>query len=152
MLGITTTPDAAEMMQIGSHRPSSCTVKNSIFKYADSHAIEMNGQDNRIENCLFRYIDWSASEIPFLMATIYMRGSNAQFVRNTVHHTGASQVMNFYADTDSGMLPPLVEYNRFYRFGLIRMMAPLFISPIPRSRVVSSAIIGPRFASIWCPF
>lgn len=120
MLGITTTPDAAEMMQIGSHRPSSCTVKNSIFKYADSHAIEMNGQDNRIENCLFRYIDWSASEIPFLMATIYMRGSNAQFVRNTVHHTGASQVMNFYANTDSGMLPPLVEYNRFYRFGLIQ--------------------------------
>ena len=46
-------PDAAEMMQIGSHRPSSCTVKNSIFKYADSHAIEMNGQDNQSRTVFF---------------------------------------------------------------------------------------------------
>ena len=36
----------------------------------------MEGDGNRIENCIFRYIDWAASELPYLMGTIYMRGPN----------------------------------------------------------------------------
>ena len=120
MLGSTGTPEATTLTQRNSTRPSNCTVKSCSFAYADSHAILMQGDGNRIENSIFKYIDWSASELPYLMSTIYMRGPNAVFARNTVHNTGASILLNFWVDTSKGMQPPVVEYCRFYRFGLIQ--------------------------------
>ena len=121
MLGSISPPEATTIAQRNATRPSDCTVRNCSFDYAESHAIFMEGDANRIENCIFRYIDWAASELPYLMGTIYMRGPNAVFVRNTVHNTGASQVMNFWTDVEGGTGPaPLVEYCRFYRFGLIQ--------------------------------
>ena len=121
MLGSIATPEATMVTQRNATRQADCIIRNCSFDYVESHAIFMEGDGNRIENCIFRYIDWAASELPYLMGTIYMRGPNASFVRNTVHTTGASQVLNFWSDVDNGTgTAPLVEYCRFYRFGLIQ--------------------------------
>ena len=48
---------------------------NNEMRYADTPAVYMtSGLNNKIENCLFEYIDWSSADLPSLMMTVYMRG------------------------------------------------------------------------------
>lgn len=90
MLGIASTePDMTEFNGGGNS-----LFYDNIVRFADTPAIYMNGVNNRIENCLFEYIDWSAADLPSLMMTVYMRGTGSDFIGNSAHTTGASAFLD----------------------------------------------------------
>ena len=83
-------PEMTEFTGGGNHH-----FYNNVVRYADTPAIYMNsGLNNKIENCLFEYIDWSAADLPSLMMTVYMRGSGSIFSGNSAHTTGASAFLD----------------------------------------------------------
>ena len=43
-----------------------------------------------IENCYMQYIDYSVSELPFLMVGVYFSGDANKFLHNAVHDAAAS--------------------------------------------------------------
>ena len=113
MLGSIAAPEATKITQPNKAHVSNCTVKDCSFSFAESYAIYTDGDGNRVENCFFEYIDWVASELPYLQAGIYMRGPNGEFSRNTINTSGASELMEV-GDT------PLVEYCEFINYGLMQ--------------------------------
>ena len=113
MLGSIDGPEVTIIDQNNSSNPSSCSVINCSIENTDSHAIYMSGGNDRIENCSFRNIDFSVSQLPGLMTSIYMMGANSVFRRNTVSRTGASSTL---ALGDS----PVVELNRVWNTGYLQ--------------------------------
>jgi hypothetical protein len=80
-------------------RCTNCLVDNSSFAHTDGSAIEFHGSasksyNNIINNSHFEFIDWSASDLPGLMVTVYFGGANNTFTNNTVHRTGASSTLS----------------------------------------------------------
>ena len=73
---------------------SNCIVSNSSFRYTDGSALEMYSNNNKIENCYFYHIDYTATDLNGLMTTIQMGGSNNIFRKNTMHKMGASATLN----------------------------------------------------------
>ena len=83
-------PDMTAFIGGGNH-----AFYNNTMRYADTPAVYMtSGSNNRIENCLFEYIDWSSADLPSLMMTVYMRGTGSIFQGNTAHTTGASAFLD----------------------------------------------------------
>lgn len=112
--------DGASMTKL-----SASVVRNCTFRNHDSAGLYMGGTDNIIENCYFENIDFSVTNLPRLMSTIYFDGSGGIFRRNTVKNTGAS----------SALAPgnnPLVEYNDMSQNGLVQSDGALVQLTIPQ--------------------
>ena len=98
---------------VGPESGAFASVIDCTFRYSECHAVYLDGAGNRIENCLFERIDWSCSQLPRLMSTVYMHGDAPTFRRNTARACGASEFIEFTA-------PPLVELNDFSEIGLVQ--------------------------------
>ncbi len=99
-------------------RCTNCLVDNSSFAHTDGSAIEFHGSDSKsynniINNTNFEFIDWSSSDLPGLMVTIYAGGVNNSFTNNTVHRAGASSTLSI---GDS----PRIFYNDISNTGHIQ--------------------------------
>ena len=99
-------------------RCTNCLVDNCSFAHTDGSAIEFHGSASRsynnvINNSNFEFIDWSSSDLPGLMVTIYDGGSRNSFTNNTVHRTGASSTLSI---GDS----PRIFHNDISNTGLIQ--------------------------------
>ncbi|MED5271316.1 MAG: hypothetical protein VX613_00330, partial [Candidatus Thermoplasmatota archaeon] len=80
-------------------RCSNCLIENSSFAHTDGSAIEFHGaalqsHNNTINNNNFEFIDWSSSDLPGLMVTVYDGGKDNTFSNNTIHRTGASATIS----------------------------------------------------------
>jgi hypothetical protein len=80
-------------------RCSNCLIDNSSFAHTDGSAIEFHGaalqsHNNTINNTNFQFIDWSSSDLPGLMVTIFDGGRDNTFSNNSVHRTGASATIS----------------------------------------------------------
>ncbi len=99
-------------------RCKNCLIDSSAFLYTDGAAIEMHGAElqnhnNTINNTYFYHIDWSVSDLPGLMTTIYIGGRDNNFENSTVHLTGASATLSI-GDA------PTVMYSRINNTGLLQ--------------------------------
>ena len=95
-----------------------CLIDSSAFLYTDGGAVEMHGAElqnhnNTINNTYFYHIDWSVSDLPGLMTTVYMGGRDNSFLNSTVHLTGASATISI-GDA------PTVMYSRVNNTGLLQ--------------------------------
>ena len=90
MLGIVATQPEMSIFNSSSN----CIVSNCAFRYTDGSALEMYSNSNKIENCYFYHIDYTATDLNGLMTTIQMGGSNNIFRYNTMHKMGASATLN----------------------------------------------------------
>ena len=93
-------------------------VENTAILYTDGTAIEFHGaalqsHNNTINNSYFHHIDWSVSDTPGLMVTIYDGGKDNSFTNSTIHRTGASATLSI-GDA------PSVMYNDVWNTGLLQ--------------------------------
>ena len=109
MLGVTNTAPLTTNFDGGGNN----VFYNNTMSHAETHAIYMNGSSNTIENCRFEYIDWSCADLPNLMGTVYMRGSNPTFRRNRSYWSGASEFLDLNK-------APFVELNDISKIGLVQ--------------------------------
>ena len=65
-------------------------LEKCLFEHTDGEAFRVYGNDNIIENNYLHHIDYTASELEFLMVTVNIKGDNNTFTKNTIHSTGAS--------------------------------------------------------------
>jgi hypothetical protein len=99
-------------------RCSNCLIDNSSFAHTDGSAIEFHGaalqsHNNTINNTNFEFIDWSSSDLPGLMVTVFDGGRDNTFSNNSVHRTGASATISI---GDS----PQFFHNKISQTGLIQ--------------------------------
>ena len=99
-------------------RCSNCLIDNSSFAHTDGSAIEFHGaalqsHNNTINNSHFEFIDWSASDLPGLMVTIFDGGKDNTFSNNTIRKTGASATVSI---GDS----PQFFFNKITQTGFIQ--------------------------------
>ena len=113
MLGTLGTPDTSLIDMGGGSTPSESVIYNCTFAYTDGHGLYTKGKANKVENCYFHHIDYSATELPSIMAAIYMSGYDNIFRQNTIHTFGASVA---YLPGDR----PVVEYNNIYDGGYVQ--------------------------------
>jgi len=88
-------------------------ISKCLFEHTDGEALRVYGDNNLIENCYMRFIDYSVSELPFLMVGLYINGDSNRFIHNTVHHSTASA---FIAPGTS----PEFAYNEVYATGFLQ--------------------------------
>ncbi|MDP6869341.1 MAG: hypothetical protein QGI21_01025, partial [Candidatus Poseidoniaceae archaeon] len=91
--------DAEDRWVSRMDRCSNCLIDNSSFAHTDGSAIEFHGaalqsHNNTINNTNFEFIDWSCSDLPGLMVTVFDGGKDNTFSNNTVHKTGASATIS----------------------------------------------------------
>ena len=132
MLGRLGEPDATQITARRRQR-GGCgnAVVNCSFSDSDTHAIGMYGDGSRIENCSFKNIDFTVSDLPGLMVSVHMSGRGNVFRRNTIDMCGASS-------TISAGDAPLVELNRVSRTGFLQTdgsITQLTIGAQPGSRI-----------------
>ena len=99
-------------------RCSHCLIDNSSFAHTDGSAIEFHGaslqsHNNTINNTNFEFIDWSSSDLPGLMVSVFDGGKDNTFSNNTIHRTGASATVSI---GDS----PQVFHNKISQTGLVQ--------------------------------
>ena len=109
MLGVTNTTPLTTNFNGGGNN----VFYNNTLSYAETHAIFMNGSSNTIENCRFEYIDWSCADLPNLMGTVYMRGTQPTFRRNHSYWSGASEFLDLNE-------APIVELNDISQIGYVQ--------------------------------
>jgi len=88
-------------------------IKKCLFEHTDGEALRVYGNNNLIENCYMRFIDYTVSELPFLMVGVYINGDSNRFIHNTIHHSSASA---FIAPGTS----PEFAYNEVYATGSLQ--------------------------------
>ena len=99
-------------------RCSYSLVENTAILYTDGTAIEFHGaalqsHNNTINDSYFHHIDWSVSDLPGLMVTIYDGGRDNSFTNSTIHRTGASATLSI-GDA------PTVMHNEVWNTGLLQ--------------------------------
>ena len=100
-------------------RCTNCLIDNSSFAHTDGAAIEFHrlssqkSHNNTINNTNFEFIDWSSSDLPGLMVTVYDGGRDNTFSNNTVHRTGASATISIGA-------APHFFHNKISQTGLVQ--------------------------------
>ncbi|MEC8332962.1 MAG: hypothetical protein VXZ83_02430 [Verrucomicrobiota bacterium] len=109
MLGVTNTAPITTNFNGGGNN----VFYNNTLSYAETHAIFMNGNSNTIDNCRFEYIDWSCADLPNLMGTVYMRGTQPTFRRNYSCWSGASEFLDLNE-------APYVELNNISNIGYVQ--------------------------------
>ena len=97
---------------------SESLIEDSAFLYTDGTAVEFHGaalqsHNNTINDSYFSHIDWSVSDTPGLMVTIYDGGKDNSFTNNTIHRTGASATISI-GDA------PTVMHNEIWDTGLLQ--------------------------------
>ena len=99
-------------------------VRKCLFEYTDGEALRIYGDSNIVENCYMQYIDYSVSELPFLMVGVYFNGDANKFLHNTVHDAAASAFLA------PGTTP---EFAYIMMFGLLVPfnLMDLFIKGLP---------------------
>ena len=117
MLGSTAAPKCTTVYQSSGGTTSYSTFFNCTFRYAEGEAVKMKGRYDSIENCLFEYNDWSASELDSLMATVQMAGDDSVFRRNTSRMSGASQVIAPLGARFLGELNDMSQYGELQHDG-----------------------------------
>jgi hypothetical protein len=95
------------------NKVNNSVIKKCLFEYTDGEALRVYGDNNLIENCYMRFIDYSVSELPFLMVGVYIDGDSNRFLHNTIHHSSASA---FIAPGTS----PEFAYNEVYATGSLQ--------------------------------
>ena len=131
-------------------RCSNCLIDNSSFAHTDGSAIEFHGaalqsHNNTINNTNFEFIDWSASDLPGLMVTVFDGGKDNTFSNNTIHRTGASATVSI-GDA------PQFFYNKISQTGFIQsdgavmqmMMAEQFGAEVAYNWIYNTAKYGIR--------
>ena len=84
-------PNVSTFGQPGSaNEVHNSVIRKCLFEYTDGEALRIYGDSNVIENCYMQYIDYSVSELPFLMVGVYFSGDANKFLHNTVHDAAAS--------------------------------------------------------------
>ena len=84
-------PNVSTLGQSGSvNEVHNSAIRKCLFEYTDGEALRVYGDSNEIENCYMQYIDYSVSELPFLMVGVYFSGDANKFLHNTVHDAAAS--------------------------------------------------------------
>ena len=75
MIGDLLTPEATSIGINGSkNKVSNSIIRRNLFEYTDGDALRIYGDNNRIENNFFQYIDYSVAELPGLMVTMFING------------------------------------------------------------------------------
>ena len=84
-------PNVSTLGQSGaSNEVHNSVIRKCLFEYTDGEALRIYGDSNIVENSYMQYIDYSVSELPFLMIGVYFNGDANKFLHNTVHHAAAS--------------------------------------------------------------
>ncbi len=99
-------------------RCTNSLVNQTAILYTDGTAIEFHGgalqsHNNTIHDSYFHHIDWSVSDTPGLMVTIYDGGKDNTFSNNKISLTGASATISI-GDA------PTVMYNDVWNTGLLQ--------------------------------
>ena len=131
-------------------RCSNCLIDNSSFAHTDGSAIEFHGaalqsHNNTINNTIFEFIDWSASDLPGLMVTVFDGGKDNTFSNNTIHRTGASATVSI-GDA------PQFFYNKISQTGFVQsdgavmqmMMAEQFGAEVAYNWIYNTGKYGIR--------
>ena len=91
MIGDLGTPEATSIgISGGSNKVNNSTFRRNLFTYTDGDALRVFGDNNKIENNIFQYIDYSVSELPGLMVSFYINGDKNIFRQNTINDAQAS--------------------------------------------------------------
>ena len=107
-------PKVSSLGQSGNvNKVNNSVIEKCLFEYTDGEALRVYGDNNRIENCYMQFIDYTVSELPFLMVGVYINGDSNRFLHNTVHHSSASA---FIAPGTS----PEFAYNEVYSTGSLQ--------------------------------
>ena len=107
-------PNVSSLGESGNiNKVNNSVIKKCLFEYTDGEALRVYGDNNLIENCYMRFIDYSVSELPFLMVGVYINGDSNRFLHNTIHHSSASA---FIAPGTS----PEFAYNEVYATGSLQ--------------------------------
>ena len=93
-------------------------IENTAILYTDGTAVEFHGaalqsHNNTINDSYFYHIDWSVSDTPGLMVTIFDGGKHNSFTNSTIHRTGASATISI-GDA------PTVMHNEIWDTGLLQ--------------------------------
>ena len=84
-------PNVSTLGQSGSaNEVHNSVIRKCLFEYTDGEALRIYGDSNIVENCYMQYIDYTVSELPFLMVGVYFSGDGNKFLHNTVHDAAAS--------------------------------------------------------------
>jgi len=109
-----TAPKVSSLGESGNvNKVNNSVIEKCLFEFTDGEALRVYGDNNRIENCYMRFIDYSVSELPFLMVGVYINGDSNKFLHNTVHHSSASA---FIAPGTS----PEFAYNEVFATGSLQ--------------------------------
>ena len=107
-------PNVTSLGQSGNiNNVNNSIIRKCLFEYTDGDALRIYGDNNLVENCYMQYIDYTVSELPFLMVGVYINGDMNRFVHNTIHHSSASA---FIAPGTS----PEFAYNEVYATGSLQ--------------------------------
>jgi len=91
MIGDLSTPEATTIGINGSkNKVNNSIVRRNLFEYTDGDALRIYGDNNRIENNFFQYIDYSVAELPGLMVTMFINGDKNTITKNTIENVQAS--------------------------------------------------------------
>ncbi len=88
-------------------------IRNCTFTNTDGSALVVQGDQNLLENCLFKNIDISCAEIPGIGVSIIYTGKNNIIRRNTIDHCGCSETL-------SPGVEAIVVLNRISRTGMLQ--------------------------------
>tara|TARA_Y100000813_G_scaffold30453_1_gene19289 strand:- start:5 stop:3169 length:3165 start_codon:yes stop_codon:yes gene_type:complete len=84
-------PNVSSLGQSGAvNEVHNSVIRKCLFEYTDGEALRIYGDSNIVENCYMQYIDYTVSELPFLMIGVYFNGDANKFLYNTVHNAAAS--------------------------------------------------------------
>ena len=95
MVGDLGTPLASSLGLSGSsNKVNDSKINRCLFENTDGDALRIYGDRNILENNLFQFIDYTASEIPGLMVTIHINGDKNIITKNTIRDVQASATVS----------------------------------------------------------
>tara|TARA_B100000575_G_scaffold98064_1_gene78241 strand:- start:12354 stop:15317 length:2964 start_codon:yes stop_codon:yes gene_type:complete len=120
MIGDLGTPEATSIGISGSsNKVNNSIFRRNLFAYTDGDALRVFGDNNRIENNIFQYIDYSVSELPGLMVSFYVNGDKNVFTKNSINDTQASATLTPGERSE-------FSYNKVTRTGALQSDGSVF--------------------------
>ena len=120
MIGDLGTPEATSLGISGaSNKVNNSTFRRNLFVYTDGDALRVFGDNNKIENNIFQYIDYSVSELPGLMVSFYVNGDKNIFRKNSISDVQASATLTPGERSE-------FSYNKVTRTGALQSDGSVF--------------------------
>ena len=120
MIGDLGTPEATSLGISGaSNKVNNSTFRRNLFAYTDGDALRVFGDNNKIENNIFQYIDYSVSELPGLMVSFYVNGDKNIFRKNSINDVQASATLTPGERSE-------FSYNKVTRTGALQSDGSVF--------------------------